>query len=1659
MPTFVIDRPGLYQVQLVVRDGYSQSFADTVVIDAAGGNVAPVARAGHDQIVFVSQTVHLDGSRSFDANGDALTYRWTLSARPAGSQATLSDAASVRPTFVPDLEGDYVARLVVNDGLLDSAPRSVTIHAGAGNTPPVANAGLDQTSSVGATAFLDGSGSSDADGDPLIFEWRFVSKPEGSHAQLSGAATSTPSFFVDVDGRYVIQLRVCDDQVFSEPDTIVVTTQPGNSTPVADAGPDQTVDAGALVALNGSGSSDADGDALSFAWSLITRPAGSNAQLSDPGVPQPTFTADVSGNYVAQLIVNDGQASSQPDTAVIAVRPAVQPQVSIANAAINEGNSGTSALNFTVTLDQPAAQAVTVSFATANGSAQAGSDYVAASGTVTFAANDVSETIAVTINGDTLFEASETLVVNLANPVNATIADNQATGTINNDDTAPTLSIADTSVSEGNAGVANVAFTVTQSAASGLATSVSFATADGTATAPADYVATNGILTFAAGVTTQTITVPVNGDTVVEPNESFAVTLSNPTNASLADGLATGTITDDDVLPVVSINANDANAAEAGSDTGAFTVSRSGSTAGALTVNYAVGGNATNGTDYQSIAASVTIANGQSSATVTITPVDDALSEGSESVVLTLSANAAYSIGTPGAATVTIADNDLPTVTIVATDAAAAEAGNNTGTFTVNRTGPTTSSLSVSVGIGGTATNGGDYAGISSLITLAAGQASATVTITPAADNLVEGDESVALTINANALYTVGTPTSATVTIADDPAIVNISATDATAAEVGTNSGTFTVTRAGGNLAATLSVTVGIGGTATNGGDYSGISSIVSIPANQPSATVTIAPLADNLVEGSETVVLTISASSTYSIGAAGTATVTIADDPAIVSINATDASASEVGPDGGMFTVTRAGGNQAAALSVSVGIGGTATNGGDYAGISSLVSIPANQASATVTIAPLPDNVVEGSETVVLTINTSTTYSIGASGNATVNIADNPAVVSVTASDAGATEGGDTGTFTFARVGGNQAAALSVSVGIGGTATNGGDYTGISSLVSIPANQASTTVTISALADALTEGNETVVLTLNTSTLYQVGTPGSATVTIADAVLPAVTIAAPDASASEAGNPGSFAITRTGSSASPLTVNLTISGNATNGTDYQSIATTFVIQAGQTTGLLPVTPIDDALNEGTETVFATVAAGAGYSVGSPSQASVTIDDDDVPLVSVAATDATATEAGSTTGTYTLTRTGDLTQALFNVNFTMSGTAINGGDYSLSVGAVSFPANQASVTVTLTATNDGTVEGDETAILTLSDGASYNVGTPAAATVNIIDNVIPVVTVVATDATATEAGSSTGTYTLSRTGDLSLALFNVNFTMSGTATNGGDYSLNAGAVSFPANQASVTVTLTASNDTLVEGDETAILTVSDGANHNVGTPGAATINVVDNVTPIITVAATAATATEAGSTIGTYTLTRTGDLSLPLFNVNFTMSGSATNGGDYNLSAGGVSFPANQATVTVTLTASNDALVEGDETAILTISDGANYDVGTPGAATINVIDNVTPVITVAPTDPTATEAGSTTGTYTLTRTGDLSLALFNVNFTMGGTAINGGDYSLSAGAVSFPANQATVTVTLTANNDALVEGDETAILTLSDGANYNVGTPGAATITITSDE
>jgi hypothetical protein len=212
---------------------------------------------------------------------------------------------------------------------------------------------------------------------------------------------------------------------------------------------------------------------------------------------------------------------------------------------VAEGNSGATSVSFVVSLSQAASSTVSVGYATANGTAAAGSDYTATSGTLSFTAGQTSRVVTVPVLGDATIEADETFNVNLSSAAGATIADGQGVGTIRNDD-SPRLSISDVAVGEGQSGTTTATFVVTLSPASPSPASVTYTTANGTAAAPGDYAALSGNLTFSAGQTSRTVAVSVVGDTVVEPTETFFVNLSGASGATIADSQGVGTITNDD---------------------------------------------------------------------------------------------------------------------------------------------------------------------------------------------------------------------------------------------------------------------------------------------------------------------------------------------------------------------------------------------------------------------------------------------------------------------------------------------------------------------------------------------------------------------------------------------------------------------------------------------------------------------------------------------------------------------------------------------------------------------------------------------------------------------------------------------------------------------------------------------------------------------------------------------------------------------------------------------------------------------------------------------------------------------------------------------------------------------------------------------------------
>lgn len=480
---------------------------------------------------------------------------------------------------------------------------------------------------------------------------------------------------------------------------------------------------------------------------------------------------------------------------------------SIANNSKSE-NSGP--LNLVVTLKNISCDSsthqYTVQYATGGSgdTATAGSDYTSVGGaTLTFnigiksggscaitngsggslgtAGNngDVTQNASVTIINDTLYEADETLTVTLSNPVNATLGTpSSATGTITNDDTAPTVSIASNSTSEGDSGIKTLSFTVTQSAVSGLNTTVNYSTSDGTATAGSDYVAvTNGTVTIPAGSMSGTAAVTINGDTTLESNESFSVTLSNPVNATLGTPFSvTGMIINDDSIPTLSV----ANVSQAEGSTGGytqmiFTATLSNPSSAEANVTYATANGTADsgyvGADFTSQGGTLTFAAGETTKTISIPIFGDTNVEPDQNFTINFTTPNGLSITTASATgTILNDDADVPNITIADQSINEGNSGTTNMTFTVTVTNMKATNVTVNYTTSdGTALAGSDYNTTSGTVTFTpSGSTTQTITVPIIGDTIVELTEQFYVILSNPTGSAVISDNNATGTITDN---------------------------------------------------------------------------------------------------------------------------------------------------------------------------------------------------------------------------------------------------------------------------------------------------------------------------------------------------------------------------------------------------------------------------------------------------------------------------------------------------------------------------------------------------------------------------------------------------------------------------------------------------------------------------------------------------------------------------------------------------------------------------------------------------------------------------------------------------------------------------------------------------------------------------
>jgi gliding motility-associated-like protein len=658
-----------------------------------------------------------------------------------------------------------------------------------------------------------------------------------------------------------------------------------------------------------------------------------------------------------------------------------QDPISIDDVSIIEGNSGTSLLNFTVSVDGGglATNDIGFTFATLDGSATVtDGDYDPILGLGSIPLGSASTTISIVINGDVVVESDENFFVNLSAPLNATITDSQGEGIINNDDSA-TITIADVSGAE-NGGPITV--TATLDNAVGSAFTVDVSTADVTATAGTDYTAVVGQTLNFAGTAgeQQTFTVSPTGDTDVEANETLTVSMGNLVGAvvDIAD-TATVTINNDDSA---TITIADVSGAENG---GPITVTATldNAVGSAFTVDVSTADvTATAGTDYTAVVGQTLNFAGTAGEqqTFTVSPTGDTDVEANETLTVSMGNLVGAVVDITDTATVTINNDDSATITIA--DVSGAENG---GPITVTATldNAVGSAFTVDVSTAdGTATAGTDYTAVVGQTLNFAGTAGEqqTFTVSPTGDTDVEANETLTVSMGNLVGAVVDITDTATVTINNDDA-ATITIADTSGAE---NGGPITVTATLDNAvgsAFTVDVSTA-NGTATAGTDYTAVvgQTLNFAGTAGEQQTFTVSPTGDTDVEANETLTVSMGNLVGAVVDITDTATVTINNDDSQISMGP-DITLSEgdSGSTAFVFTITRTG-NTNGADSATFGVTGSGAipaNVDDFTGgsfpVGPVTFLP-GETSTTNTINVEGDLAIEPNETFAFTLISSST-------------------------------------------------------------------------------------------------------------------------------------------------------------------------------------------------------------------------------------------------------------------------------------------------------------------------------------------------------------------------------------------------------------------------------------------------------------------------------------------------------------------------------------------------------------------------------------------------------------------------------------------------------------------------------------------------------------
>jgi hypothetical protein len=1337
-------------------------------------------------------------------------------------------------------------------------------------------------------------------------------------------------------------------------------------------------------------------------------------------------------------------------TFTTAAAPPPPSSISIAETSAVEGTDSVAGeLRFTVTLSRESSEAVTVDFATAGGTAAPGSDYLERTGTLTFAPGNTAQTIAVSLLADAIDEQDETIVVTLTNPTGATIGVGQATGVIQDDDAEPSVSIADVSIAEGNAAVANATFTVSLSAASGQTVTLSYSTVSVSASEGIDYTPVSGTLTFAPGVTSQPIVVPVIGDGVHEHDEIFEVNLAGAVNGTVARVQGLGTIVNDDGAPSISVADISVAEGHAGTSAATFLLTLSAPSDLAASVNYTTAdGTATSGSDYTAASGTASFAPGATTAEITVLVSGDAIRESDETFVLTLAGPVGASIADGQATGTIVNDEEVPTISVGDVSIAEGNAASAALTFSLTLSGASDLPVTVNYATSdGTATSPSDYEAGSGFVTLGPGMVSAEITVPVSGDTVHERNENFVVTLSAPENAAIGDG-QATATIVNDDAVPAISIADVSVGEgdAGATMATFVLALSGSSeLPVSVSYTTK-NGTAIAGSDYSAASGSASFAPGATSTQIGVPVSGDAVRELDETFGMSLTDAVNATI-ADGEATATIVNDDVMPSISIGDVSVTEgaAGTTAANFTLTLSGPTD---LPVSVTYStadGTATAGSDYTAASGTVSFAPGATSTEVAVLVAGDALRELDETFVISLAEAVNATI-ADGQATGTIVNDEGIPSISIADVTVSEGNAgtiAATFALALSGPSD---LPVSVNYAtadGTATAGTDYAALSGAASFAPGVTTTEVTVLVNGDVVHEGDENFLLTLS-GAANATTTDGQATATIVnDDAAPTITVSDVLVNEGDAGTTAAtFTVALSGPSELPISVSYTTAnGTAAAGSDYTAASGTASLVPGATSTEVTVTVAGDTGRELDETFTLSLATAVNAAIGDGLATATIVNDDAMPSISVADVAVNEGNEGPSVATFVLALSA-ATELPVTVSYsTADGTATAGSDYTAVSGTASFAPGATSTEISVLVAGDAVRELDETFVLGLADAVNATIAVGQATATIANDEGLPSISVANVSVNEGNAGTTAATFLLTLTAPSDLPV-SVNYaTGDGSAIAGSDYMPANGVASFAAGVVTAEVTVLVNGDALVEGDEAFVLALTAPTNATLANAQATATITNDEPMPTISITGASVTEGNAGAAAATFALTLSGASELPVTVSYQTSDATASAGVDYIASAGAATFAPGTMATEVTVLVNGDVLFEADEAFNVALTDPVNATVLQGQASGTIVNDDAVPVpleVSIADASIAEGNSGTTNLTFDITLSVPSAMPVSISYVTNDGTATAAADYQQTSGTLVIPAGALSGTIVVPVNGDTQLESNETLTVTLT---------------------